>query len=285
MSPGIRPLRWWTDSALARMAVFLEGHLERWNCTWGVRADAPASVVCRRAHERTDGDRDVVFYALSPHDAAGPPQLRLAIGIPAELAIHQAVFGERPAVAPSQFRHTAISDRIVREIWHDWCSAIASIFDEGWEEWLPVLTDALEQTAWPGGLQVAFRQFGLDMVLHIGEECAGRLGRRASMDVTPRQANSRPLTPLMHALADVPLRLSAELSEAELELGSLQQLTVGDVICLPHALDRPLLLRADGAMASCGAYLGQVAGQRALALTAAKDESATTSETPKRNLN
>lgn len=76
------------------------------------------------------------------------------------------------------------------------------------------------------------------------------------------------LVPLRAALSDEPVRLRAEVGSAELTLGHLGRLGVGDVITLDVRLDQALpLVGADSIALPFRGYLGRHDGLKALALT------------------
>jgi flagellar motor switch/type III secretory pathway protein FliN len=83
----------------------------------------------------------------------------------------------------------------------------------------------------------------------------------------PTRRGTAPLAPLRDALAALPVPLTVELCRAELTLGYLRTLAVGDVLALPMTLDAPLQVRGPGATAICAAHLGALDGHRAVELS------------------
>ena len=83
----------------------------------------------------------------------------------------------------------------------------------------------------------------------------------------PTRRGDAPLARLREALAALPVPLTVELCRAELTLGYLRTLAVGDVLALPMALDAPLQVRGPNAAAVCAAHLGAVEGHRAVELS------------------
>jgi len=89
-----------------------------------------------------------------------------------------------------------------------------------------------------------------------------------------RQQKTMPVThpaivALPQALAKVQITLSAEVSRAELTLGYLGTLAVGDVLALPTGMDQILRLCGPGDATICHAHLGNVAGFHAVELVKA----------------
>jgi flagellar motor switch/type III secretory pathway protein FliN len=83
----------------------------------------------------------------------------------------------------------------------------------------------------------------------------------------PTKRAATPVAPLRDALAALPVPLTVELCRAELTLGYLRTLAVGDVLALPMALDAPLQVRGPGATPLCTAHLGAADGHRAVEMS------------------
>lgn len=105
--------------------------------------------------------------------------------------------------------------------------------------------------------------------------CTVRLGAATLRVLVPAAARAAaapaaralaPVVPLRQALAALPVPLTVELCRAELTLGYLRTLAVGDVLALPMALDAPLHVHGPGAAPLCAAHLGAAQGRRAVEL-------------------
>lgn len=83
----------------------------------------------------------------------------------------------------------------------------------------------------------------------------------------PPARSGVPVVPLRTALAAQQVALTVELCRAELTLGYLSTLALGDVLALPMRLSTPLQLRGPDGAALCAAHLGAQDGQRAVELT------------------
>ena len=82
-----------------------------------------------------------------------------------------------------------------------------------------------------------------------------------------KQAGLRPpLSSLQHALAKVSIKLSVEVSQAELTLGYLRTLCVGDVLFLPTGIDQAMRVTGPGGTTVCHAHLGTKDGFHAIEL-------------------
>ena len=96
------------------------------------------------------------------------------------------------------------------------------------------------------------------VVALLGEEAPGPATRPTVRDAA--------LLPLGQALGEQRLAVRVELQPVDLSLGQLQDLRLGDVVALDHALDQPLrVVTADG-VPVCGAWLGQREGRIAVEL-------------------
>lgn len=74
------------------------------------------------------------------------------------------------------------------------------------------------------------------------------------------------LRSLHQALTALPVTLQVQLSEAELTLGYLNTLAVGDVLTLPTQVDQTLQVLGPGGSAICRAHLGTCGGMHAVEL-------------------
>jgi hypothetical protein len=71
---------------------------------------------------------------------------------------------------------------------------------------------------------------------------------------------------LEEALAGHSLLIRAELAGCELDLGELENLRIGDIVSLAHALDEPLLVSTPDDVPFCAGFLGRHAGSKAIEL-------------------
>lgn len=104
--------------------------------------------------------------------------------------------------------------------------------------------------------------------LQLGARTLRLLLPAAAQDAAaPTRRAAVPVAPLRDALAARQVPLTVELCRAELTLGYLRTLAVGDVLALPMALDAPLQVRGPGGAALCTAHLGATDGHRAVELS------------------
>lgn len=156
-------------------------------------------------------------------------------------------------------------------------SAIAAaVADEALEALLAALVDGLtgqnSQPAPAAPVPARLLRRGSGAVL-----CRVRFGERAIDCLLPAEAlpasgpaprsNAAPgLATLHQALAKVAVPLGVEVSRAELTLGYLRTLAVGDVLALPTRVDQSLRVTGPGGTTVCHAHLGAQAGFHAVQL-------------------
>ncbi len=116
---------------------------------------------------------------------------------------------------------------------------------------------------WSGAVTLKLRAGALDLELVLNGACVERLVTSTAPQA-PRSING-PLTPVFHAIADRPVRVKVELSAFELDLGTVQDLRIGDVVSLPHPLDTPVVVSTAG-KAFCNGFLGRLSDSKAVEL-------------------
>ena len=120
---------------------------------------------------------------------------------------------------------------------------------------------------WDGSVIFAFPltgQFPLQLVLNAA--CVAGLVPIKANGVATLEAPRAKLIALETALAGQALRLTIELNACELDLGTLRELDVGDVLPLKHALETPARVLGDGGRHVCDAYLGRTGSRKAAEL-------------------
>jgi len=102
----------------------------------------------------------------------------------------------------------------------------------------------------------------------LGSQSLYVLAPAPSAHGTPRPQAERPVpvTPLVTALAKTDVRVHVDLGSAELTVGHLATLAVGDVLRLPVALDQALLVSTHDGVPVCKAHLGSLDQHRAVEL-------------------
>jgi flagellar motor switch protein FliM/N len=123
--------------------------------------------------------------------------------------------------------------------------------------------------AWSGAVAVEIACGPIAIAVETDARAAEAIMRTIEEPAAARGAavSPTPLTPVHEALGARPVRLRVELAHAEMDLGSLASLALGDIVPLAHPLDRPLLVHeVAGGTRVCDAHLGRVEGRRAIEL-------------------
>lgn len=254
---AVRSLQWWTQQQLAGLAGSLAAELADWSAAWGVPV---GTVQAELAHAAAPASGPWHALAGAPalawHTSLAPAQLRQALFADARHSTNPEGYGQ----LAGQLAQNAC------DAWHAcllrWMGRAGAPIAAG-----PAVPPSSEQQAWSGAVRLAIRSSAWEQDVHLSAAAASRL-----VQPTPAPAAAGaavPLSSVGEALALRPLTLRLELAALELEVGSLQQLAVGDVVRLPHLLSQPLTLRATDVPLQWPAYLGQRNGMYAVELSRA----------------
>lgn len=269
MFPGaVRELRCWNESALAGLGRRLDGAWRGWCAGWGFES---APVRCENAREAGSlyaGPRHWFEVGMFSNDG-------LWIGMPGHEPsswIRQAAFGDNVASAG-----WTVAEHVARDAWQDLCRELASAFDADVVADSSACATALpagHRLPWSGAVVAQLTTAGATLqplVVHLGPAVA--TGHCPADAARPQVARSA-LTPVSEALGHRGVTLDVHLARAEVELGMLQSLRLGDVVVLSHALDRPASVRwsacaqADEAPPLFDAHLGRRGARKAVELVA-----------------
>ncbi len=299
-----QPLRWWPAAGLDRLTVEVQGVLAQWAREWGLPAEASdiacaPQVMVASDHFHGAGGADAfgqTWVALCPGNAADgcwwtvDAQTRDSWAgatqgghgyTPRELAdavLQASLFATAPD-APAMMVDPPtprVSASVAAEAREDWCARL--------RKWLGVPAEA-EPTSvaetqgalprgmtqpWSGAVWLAVGWCGLRFQLAMSFSHIVRLlGQHSvvSTDAETAEPVTRPaLVPVLSALSAEALSVTVELSPVRLELGVVAGLRLGDVVRLPHALDRPLRVRVGDAPPLFQAFLGQIDEHKAVEL-------------------
>lgn len=244
-----RPLRVWSAPQKAAVWDALRDLLNQWHAEWRVHGDAALSLI----------DGDAAGAGVDMLDAQTAPS-----------ALHALLWGE-PAVAPEArgpaYPEQDMAARLCEQAWQALHAALQHLagpdLDGG---------PAAACQAWSGAIVLAFAWGGPCWALRLSasavEQVLASRGVPASGTVPPAHAIPvARLVPLAKALGRHVLPVRIDLEPVSLSLGQLQSLALGDVITLPHALERPAMLRlralpgADASQPLCAGWLGQAGGR------------------------
>ncbi|MCC7705601.1 FliM/FliN family flagellar motor switch protein [Janthinobacterium sp. GW460P] len=242
---SVQPYLLISDTVLAAVTGHLRAAFDAWCAQWGIAA-SEMELDCLRAWEapavsteaswralRSSGD-DLWWYACTPDW---------------NLQLRQAMFPQGIA-EPVQAAQSGMADEVAEAATQALFASLSGTTQDG----TPLAPPA---AAWSRGAGVVALRLGLGKqsmhvivsqtaVLRIAQwagHAAGRLPPLASVNY-------------LRALRDIRLSLPLEVGRAEVGLGSLMLLGVGDVIRLDTLADRPLTVMGPGGGALFDAYLG-----------------------------
>ncbi|MFV8621707.1 FliM/FliN family flagellar motor switch protein [Ralstonia pseudosolanacearum] len=297
VAEAARPLRWWSASQLDVLALRAQALFDQWRGDWGlpvgpgevghcvkaVPAHPDAVQVDRQWMALFAGDgASGVWWTVRPeahsrvHTRLGSKGYESSALDVAGAAIQTALFGvdANPAGQTDPLAASGVGNDAVK----DWCLRLRhwlGAVDDG-EVSSPTeplhaslsLPTGLTQF-WSGAVLLRLDWYGDTFQLVI--DCThvmrliGPCAATTDGAATERRSEAL-LTPVLSALSAEPLSMTAELNPIELDLGTLTGLQVGDVIRIPHALEMPLLVRADDGELLCQAFLGRLEDQKAIEL-------------------
>ncbi|MHA6823026.1 FliM/FliN family flagellar motor switch protein [Ralstonia pseudosolanacearum] len=290
-----RPLRWWSAAQLDVLALRAQILFDQWRGDWGLPVGPGEAGHCVKAvpaHPDTvqvdrqwmalfagDGASGT-WWTVRPgahgrvHTRLGPTGDEPSALDVAGAAIQIALFGEdeNPAGQSDPLVASGVGNDAVK----DWCQRL--------RHWLGAVEDGevssptgplhaslpIDLTQfWSGAVLLRLDWYGDIFQLVIdGTHVTRLIGPCAAATdgaATERRSEAS-LTPVLSALSAEPLSMTAELNPIELDLGTLTGLQVGDVIRIPHALEMPLLVRADDGALLYQAFLGRLEDQKAIEL-------------------
>jgi flagellar motor switch/type III secretory pathway protein FliN len=254
---GVRNFRLLGASTLETVRARAAAAVAAWAAQWGVGLDA-----CEVRCARPGGELAGVAWDGAWH--AGPRQCWLELPAALQPALQHAMFGREAshagaAAAPGQLARLAAA-RAGAALGAALAGALLG--EDGGQPAQP-------DVAAPPAPQLLARGAGsLCVTLAIGAASARILLDSASVAaLAPPAPAARPaLAPLklFKVLAPTPVRLPVRLGQAELGLGALMSVAVGDVIRLERAADAPVEVLGPHGGALFRAYLGQTQGMVAI---------------------
>lgn len=265
------PLLHWNDLALALVEDKISRAIDQWSQAW---SPAPGDGAGAQATAWAAGPHDRPRAALRLHaepslDAAGAwlvcEQMADGAAVPgAGQLVGPRLYGSGAGVEPD-----SIAAEFCREALAALVTALRSalMLDTGNGAAFDPAAAAgtlppAAFRAWAGGVRIALPHFDT-VAVYLTGPAVSRLDPPRS---APLPTSGAPLTPLTAAAAAADAVLAVRLHPVELTLGAIGSLRVGDVVVLPHALERPLdVVTADGAVL-CEAYLGRLGAHRSLEL-------------------
>ncbi|MRW94179.1 hypothetical protein GJ699_29820 [Duganella sp. FT80W] len=246
-----------SDTLLARVRAAADGALSAWCRDWGIAADAPV-LECARAWDASAQLPAAPGWQAPLIDGAAVLARAWSSEMPAHVQRllfgserqYQMADGSAPlAAAAGVAAWQALSEQLARTL-------------------LPSVAEAAD--AAPAAADNWRRASGaVLLVLRLGKQACHLVLNHAAVErfnVGPHDLP--PLAPASYRqlLDSQSVLLAVGLGAAEVDLGSLVRLAVGDVVRLDALADRPLTLRGPDGTALCGGYLGRAGPSLALEL-------------------
>lgn len=278
---GTQPLRWWTEAQLQHLEHQVALLLRTWQQAWGVSTtsepgrDVHAKLAwqvpdaAQASWHAVDGNRPGVWWASTLHpDAASNPHSSSVLH-----ALGQALFALPTGDACSGPSHD-VSDLlpdIARKAWDDLCHQLYLLLDarSPWskdEDLASTPTSRLRP--WSGSVVITLPWLhGHDLQWLVEGPLMERVTKAAhARGERPSAPELPPLHPLWDAIAGLPCLVRVELHATQISLGDIQDIQVGDVFDVPHALDEPLLAVSEHGIPIAQAYLGKSQSHKAIEL-------------------
>lgn len=290
-----RPLRWWSAAQLDLLALRAQTLFDQWRGDWGLpvrQGGACRSVKAVLAHPETvqvdqqwtvlsaGEGADGAWWTVRPgersraHTGGGSKGRAPSAFELARAGVQGVLFGEEPN--PAGQSNPVVAPGVSGDAVDDWCLRLrhwlgavdggeASSLNVPLHAFLPIELTRL----WSGAVLLSVDWFG--DVFQLAIDCVhairlvGPCFSTADAVATERSSDIL-LTPVLSALSEEPLSMTAELNPIELDLGTLTGLQIGDVIRIPHSLEMPLLVRADDGTLLYQAFLGRLEDQKAIEL-------------------
>lgn len=246
------PLWWLHSEVLLQLAAKFDAIVQAWAGDWGASATATGSVRALSPSELTTATK-LAEPAEAPGDSGPWLKQPPAMGS----AARRAIFGDGATAGP-----------VAKEVG---TLAAAALLDGlraalRWPKNTPAMPNPTEIPAAAGhggaiyGITVGGHEIEV-LVPTAWLQAHGWLKRPAAKAV-PGWSPAK-------VLAHVPIRLTVELGQAELSVGSLSAIAVDDVILVGNATADPIVMRIDGSDQKLGAFLGRQGAQRAVQVAAA----------------
>jgi len=255
-----RPLHQWSRARKeAVQSHFAEIH-RAWCADWLPTDDASAH-----------GDT-AVWLSDSEAESAFVPKGWTAFWSFADATVVMPGYTALHAIARAMFGLDAvrevsgIADVVARAAWTDWLRRLTtSPALEGSElQEVAPPKDGIPAMPWSGALWLRWRWCGGFWRLALPREAVAAWAGAESAEAVAPAVPAPPTTGLDRALAHEKVILRAALGGAELNLGQLQSLRIGDVIPLQHRLDTPLKVITGEGTELCEGWLGRRQGRIAI---------------------
>lgn len=247
------PLWWLHSSVLLRLAAEFDAIVQAWAQDWGVSASTSGSTRALTGEQLANAVEraEPVENASTAGPWLKPPQ---AMGS----AARRELFGDVASAGP-----------VAREVGVLAAAALLDGFRAALHSPPTTFGSAPERTepfvpAGHGGAAytVMLGEHELEVLVPTAWLCARGWVKRPLVSAVPGWSPAK-------VLAHVPVRLTVELGQAELSVGSLSAISLDDVILVGSTTTAPIAMRIDGSDQKLRAFLGRQGTQRAVQVVAA----------------
>lgn len=247
------PLRSWSDAQLHDYAMHLQAAVGRWAAAWEVDSVGDATVRCLPA--AAPDAQAWSWQALGSHQSA-------AVWFAQTEDVHDWIAQQ---LFEADKVRTPVLKTVCEACMRDLRSQLATALRvEGARLVPPPRGEQLG--SWCGAV-IAILPIPV-LVLATGAGVAACVNDPESGKASKAMPASS-LTRIDEAVAGCFISLRAAMQPCDLDVGALQRLQPGDVVRLPHALDRPLQIEFDDGHAAFAGALVRKRGARAVELVAA----------------
>lgn len=254
----------WPDvQQLSAVQVFFQHLVSEWCIKWLGSAEVAPTVVVRLAHDsdanfdlpwRRFGDKREGFWVASFSE------LKANLGS----QIFKTEASGSAGSLQAKLEEDAASDFIDR-----FSQALRIDMDAPANSSIDEMVRLQETMPWSGSVHVSIPFLKSTVEVLIDWEALNNnvVGENLTSKAKLGAQNSLPkLAKLSDALNKEPVYLTIEMSQVELDIFSLRNLGIGDVIRLAHSLDEPLSLKTETGEIVCSAYLGKHIDHKAIEL-------------------
>lgn len=247
------PIWWLHAGVLLRLAAEFDGIMQGWAQDWGASAPAVGS-----ARALTGTELAALVKLAEPLEGAGNAGPWLKPSQAMGSAARRAIFGDGASAGPvarevGSLAAVALLDGLRAAL--RWPKASPGI--------VPQPTDAFVAGGHGGAAYtVTVGEHEIEILVPTAWLRARGWLKRPAVGPVPGWSPDK-------VLAHVPIRLTVELGQAEVSVGSLSAIGLDDVILVGSTTAAPIVMRVDGSDQKLRAFLGRQGAQRAVQVVAA----------------
>lgn len=259
----VSELIWPDDQQLSTIQVFFQHLVSDWCVNWLGSAASVPKVIARLAH---DSDADFVL----PWRRVGDQRDCFWVANFSELKanLSSQIF-KAEACGSAGSLQAKLEEDAVADFINRFAQALRIETDARINSGIDEKLRLNEILPWSGSVHVSipFLKGTTEFLIAWDVLMMNVVGEKTSSNAKlASQYSPAKLSKLSDALNKEPVFMTVEMSPAELDILSIRNLCVGDVIRLGHSLDEPLSLKTETGEVVCFAYLGKHADHKAIEL-------------------